>query len=100
MQKDIKQFCNKSLLVSPSVLAADFGNLAADIQKIADGGADMVHLDIMDGHFVPNISFGVPVIKSIREKSDMLFDTHLMISHPLQYIDSFVKSYTTFNEKN
>ena len=92
MQRDIKQFCNKSLLVSPSILAADFGNLETDIEKIAIGGADMVHLDVMDGHFVPNISFGVPVIKSIRTKSNMLFDTHLMISHPLQYIDSFVKA--------
>ena len=92
MQRDIKQFCNKSLLVSPSILAADFGNLETDIEKIAIGGADMVHLDVMDGHFVPNFSFGVPVIKSIRTKSNMLFDTHLMISHPLQYIDSFVKA--------
>jgi len=90
MKKRLEEFSNKETLISPSILAADFANLESEVKRIKT--ADMVHLDVMDGHFVPNISYGVPVIASLREKTDMLFDAHLMISHPHKYIDSFAKA--------
>ena len=73
--------------ISPSILASDFSNLSDEIERIKI--ADMVHLDIMDGHFVPNISFGADVVKSLRDKTNLIFDVHLMISNPLQYIKNF-----------
>ena len=75
--------------IVPSILAADFRYLGAQIKGVCDGGADMLHLDVMDGAFVPNISFGVPVIKSIRDVSDIEFDVHLMINDPIRYVDAF-----------
>ena len=78
----------KSIL-SPSILAADFGNLARDIRTIDEAGAEYVHIDVMDGSFVPSISFGMPVIKSIRPLSNRVFDVHLMIVEPIRYIDEF-----------
>lgn len=76
------------LIISPSLLAADFSCLENDV-KMIESHAEWLHLDVMDGHFVPNISFGVPVIRSLRKITDLFFDVHLMISHPLQYIDVF-----------
>ena len=69
--------------LSPSLLAADFNCLGSEIKKIYDNGADMIHLDVMDGIFVPNTSFGVPVLESLRKNTSITFDTHLMITDPI-----------------
>ncbi len=80
-----------SHLIAPSLLSADFSNLKKDIEMVNDSEADWFHLDIMDGHFVPNISFGIPVVKSIKKYAKKTLDVHLMIKNPQDYIEKFIE---------
>ena len=84
------------MLLSPSILSADFSALFEDIKKIEEGGADYIHVDVMDGHFVPNIIFGAPVMKSLNGKTKLPYDVHLMIENPEKYIKDFVTDNTAF----
>lgn len=78
--------------IAPSILSADFGRLADEVAQVARAGVKIVHLDVMDGHFVPNITIGPPVIAKLRRHSDLVFDSHLMISEPGKYIEAFAQA--------
>ena len=79
-------------IIAPSILAGDHSNLVSSLQQIEKSGAPWVHLDIMDGHFVPNLTFGPQTVKALREQSNLFFDVHLMLDSPHNYIDAFIKS--------
>lgn len=82
--------------IAASILTADFANLASDLQEATDAGIDLVHFDVMDGNFVPNITFGADLIKSLKSKITLPFDVHLMINQPARYFDSFIKAGADF----
>lgn len=78
--------------IAPSILSADFSKLGEDVKRVENGGAEYLHIDVMDGNFVPNISFGFPIMKAIRPLTNLVFDVHLMIEEPSRYIDEFVEA--------
>ena len=82
--------------IAPSILSADFVNLERDIRALKDNGADFVHVDVMDGIFVPNISIGIPVVAALRKVTDLPLDVHLMIDRPIRYVEDFVKAGADF----
>jgi len=85
----------EEIVIAPSILACDFGRLSDEIQAVTDGGADWIHVDVMDGHFVPNITIGPRIVEAVRDATQLPLDVHLMIEQPERYIESFVKSGAT-----
>jgi len=82
----------RQIKIAPSILAGDLGNLASSVKVADEGGADQIHLDVIDGHFAPNITFGAGTVKALRELSDLPFDTHLMVSEPLKFAKKFIEA--------
>lgn len=82
----------RPIIIAPSILSADFANLGADVRRVEEAGADYLHIDVMDGTFVPNLTIGSCVVESLRKVSTLVFDVHLMVEHPETYIDSFARA--------
>ena len=82
----------KKVKIAPSILSADFADLGREIKSVEDGGCDWIHVDVMDGHFVPNLTIGAPVVKSIRKVTQLPMDVHLMIDEPVRYVEDFAKA--------
>ncbi|MEX0717048.1 MAG: ribulose-phosphate 3-epimerase [Planctomycetaceae bacterium] len=91
-QAVLERFRGNSPLIAPSMLKCDFGDLGGEIDRLEAAGADSIHWDVMDGHFVPNLSYGAPVIESVRKRTELPFDAHLMISDPGRYLDDFLRA--------
>ena len=83
---------SRAAKIAPSILSADFANLGAEIRRVEEAGADLIHFDVMDGHFVPNLSIGIPVLESVRKITRLPLDAHLMIDDPERYLEAFVKA--------
>src|SRR5579884_2472876 len=83
---------NRVFRIAPSILSADFARLGEEIRRVEEAGADLIHFDVMDGHFVPNLSIGIPVLKAVRRITRLPLDAHLMISEPARYVDEFAKA--------
>jgi len=83
---------SRDVLIAPSLLASDFGRLSEEVQAVADAGADWIHIDVMDGHFVPNITIGPRIVEAVRSATSLPLDVHLMIDRPERYIEQFVKA--------
>ena len=90
----------KKIQISPSILSADFSQLGNEIKKLEQGGADLIHVDVMDGHFVPNLTIGPPVIKNLRKYTKLPFDVHLMISPVHEYIENYADAFRNSLEEN
>src|SRR5579871_906394 len=91
-QDVLRKLANESPVIAPSMLKCDFGNLQRDVQLLERAGAKTLHLDVMDGHFVPNLSYGPMVIECLRRLTDLPLDAHLMISEPARYMDDYIKA--------
>ena len=88
----LKEITLKKIIIAPSILSADFADLKNEIKKVEEAGADWIHIDVMDGRFVPNITIGIPVVKCIRRITKLPLDVHLMIAEPIKYVDAFAEA--------